>query len=158
LRRSTRVEAVRGLLSAVAVVAVLGGPALAITIEEPFLRAAARAGHFIDPGPLPYFGPSVAAVFLLVCARVLFPIRGDARAAAAYRFSFLALTFGFVFLNASGRRGARDHLPPQTPPGRVISRPFRYGFRLQPRVRTNATHLPATFPVSAVSRKSGQRM
>jgi hypothetical protein len=99
LRRRARTEAVRGLFSAVVVVSVLGGPVLANAIHEPFLRKAARSGIYIDPGPHLYFAPLLLAVFLLISARVLFPIRGDKRAAGAYRFCFQALMLGFLLLN-----------------------------------------------------------
>ena len=99
LRRRSGNPVVRGVMSAIVVLAVLAGPAMMAALEEPYFRAEARRGHFIDPGPVHVWLPSIAAVLLLVFARILFPRRGDGRATAKYRLVLVALVLAFAFLN-----------------------------------------------------------
>jgi hypothetical protein len=101
IRRRIAAPVLRGIVSSVAVVMLLGSPALTEALIRWPVAGAIQGGMYIDPSPLILWLPAIGAVFLLVAARLLFPAAATSGVALKYRCWFVALVLGFVLLNCA---------------------------------------------------------
>jgi hypothetical protein len=99
LRKVTRAPVVRGAIAGAGVVTLLMSPTL-VELQTRVPRETVPARMvYIDPSPLTFWLPAIAAVLTIASSRFLFPMRTDAELTRRYRVCYFAVLLVCAVLN-----------------------------------------------------------
>lgn len=88
----------RAVLLCVAIVGVLLSPLTVHVLTEPRLKVLAHMGTYVDPSPVVFWSPAVAAVTILAIAHLLFPRRAGGEP-SMWRVAFCVVVLLFITFN-----------------------------------------------------------